>query len=102
MGIYIVAVTIAALVQISTIYILRENILKSLFYAIPFILVYQLLFLWSYINAPKFTIIWFITTALTNSLAFLVGYFLWKEQISLYNILGVIMVILGVIFLRLK
>ncbi len=100
--IYVSAITIAAFLQIGTIYALRENILRSLAYAIPFILVYQLLFLWSYINAPKFIIIWFITTALTNSLAFLVGYFLWKEQISFYNIIGIILIIVGVVFLRLK
>ena len=102
MGIYISAITIAAFLQIGTIYLLRENILKSIVYAIPIILVYQILFLWSYSNAPKFTIIWFITTALTNCLAFLVGYFLWKEQISIYNIIGIALVIAGILLLRLK
>jgi len=102
MSVYIVAVTIAAFLQIGTIYLLRENILKSLAYAIPMILVYQILFLWSYSNAPKFTVIWFITTALTNSLAFLVGYLIWKEQVSVYNIIGIALIIAGVALLKFK
>ncbi len=40
MSIYIGAITIAAFLQIGTIYLLRENIFKSLLYAIPIILVY--------------------------------------------------------------
>jgi len=102
MFIYISAITIAAFLQIGTIYLLRENIFKSLVYAVPIILVYQMLFLWSYSSAPRFIIIWFIATAFTNSLAFLAGYFLWKEHISIYNIVGITLVITGVMLLRLK
>jgi len=99
---YIIAVTIAALIQIGTIYLLRENILKSIVYSIPIVLIYQILFLWSYTNAPKFIVIWFIATALTSSLAFLAGYFFWKEHVSIYNVIGIALIVVGVILLRLK
>lgn len=102
MIIYVIAVTVAAIIQIGTIYLLRENILKSLIYAVPMILVYQALFLWSYSNAPKFVVIWFIATALTGSLAFFAGCFLWKEQVSTYNFFGVLLIVAGVILLRYK
>ena len=101
MLIYILASTVAALIQVGTIYLLRENILKSLFYAIPFILIHQLLFNWSYSNAPKFLIIWFITVALTSSAAFLAGYFIWEEQVSAYNVAGIVFILAGVVLLRL-
>jgi len=99
---YILLVGIAALMQIGTIYFLRANFLGSFLYAIPLILAYQFLFLWSYANAPKFIIIWFITTALTNSFAFLLGYFLWHEQVSLLNFIGIVLVIIGAVFLQIK
>ena len=102
MAIYILVASIAAILQIGTIYFLRANFLGSFVYAIPFILAYQFLFLWGYSNAPKFIIIWFITTALTNSLAFLLGYFLWHEQVSLLNIVGIVLIIVGVVFLQIK
>ena len=102
MSIYILSVSVAAVLQIATIYLLRENILKSLFYAIPLILAYQFLFLWSYQKAPKFIIIWFITTAITNSMAFLVGYFFWKERVSVFNIIGIALIIGGAMLLRVK
>lgn len=102
MSIYIIAITAAALLQIVTIYLLKENILRSLLYAIPMILVYQILFLWSYSNAPKFIVIWFITTALTSSLAFIAGYFFWKEHISIYNLIGIVCIMIGIGLLRLK
>src|SRR3989344_3468559 len=102
MAIYILVASIATILQIGTIYFLRANFLGSFVYAIPFILAYQFLFLWGYSNAPKFIIIWFITTALTNSLAFLLGYFLWHEQVSLLNIVGIVLIIVGVVFLQIK
>ncbi len=102
MSIYITAITIAAFIQIGTIFLLRENILKSLIYAIPLILIFQFLFLWSYSNAPKFITIWFITTALTNSLAFLAGYIIWKEDVSPWNLVGIALIMVGVVLLRLK
>jgi len=100
MFIYILLVSIAALIQIATIYLLRQQILQSLLWAIPLIIVCQLLFLYSYSKAPKFLLIWFITTAITNSLAFLVGYFVWKEQVSWYNLVGVGIILLGIFLLR--
>ncbi len=102
MAIYILVVSLAAIIQIGTIYFLRANFLGTFLYAVPFILAYQFLFLWSYSNAPKFIIIWFITTALTNSLAFLLGYFLWHEQVSILNIIGIVLIIAGVVFLQIK
>lgn len=102
MTIYIIAVTVAAFLQILTIYLIKENIFKSLLYAIPIILIYQLLFLWSYSNAPKFIIIWFITTALTSSLALLAGYFIWKEYLSIYNIIGITLIAIGIALTKLK
>ncbi len=102
MSIYITAITIAAFIQIGTIFLLRENILKSLIYAIPLILIFQFLFLWSYSNAPKFITIWFIATALTNSLAFLAGYMIWKEHVSPWNLVGIALIVVGVVLLRLK
>lgn len=102
MTIYIAAVIVAALVQIVTIYLLRENILRSLIYAIPLIIIFQLLFLWSYDNAPKFTVIWFITTAITNILALVAGYFIWKENISAINLIGIALIVIGAFLLRLK
>ena len=102
MFIYVVAVTLAAFIQIWTIYFLRGNFLKTFLFAVPLILIFQFLFLWSYSNAPKFITIWFLTTALTNSLAFLTGYFLWKEQTSVWNLVGIALIVLGVFFLRIK
>jgi len=102
MLIYIIAIVVAAFLQIGVIYFLRANFFSSFLYAAPLILTYQFLFLWSYAKSPKFIIIWFITTALTNSLAFLVGYFLWHEQISAWNIAGIIMIFAGIIFLQIK
>lgn len=99
---YILAASIAAILQIGTIYFLRANFAGTFLYAIPFILAYQFLFLWSYSNAPKFIIIWFVTTALTNSLAFLLGYFLWHEQLSWLNIVGIVLIVVGVVFLQIK
>ena len=102
MSLYIVLVLIAAFIQIAVIIILREDFFKTLIYAIPLILISQLLFLYSYSNAPKFILIWFITTALTSTLAFVTGYFLWKENISIYTIIGIILIITGIFLLKIK
>jgi len=102
MTLYILAITAAAFIQIATIYFLRANFLGSFLYAVPFILVSQFLFLWSYSKSPNFLVIWFITTALTNTLAFLVGYFLYQEQVSLWNIFGIVFIMAGVALLNLK
>ncbi len=102
MSIYFFAITIAAFLQIGTIYLLRDNILKSLLLASPLILIFQFLFLWSYAHAPNFLVIWFITTAVTNSLAFLAGYLIWKEHLSPWNLVGLVLIMVGVVLLRLK
>ncbi|HXS15194.1 MAG TPA: hypothetical protein VN711_03635 [Candidatus Saccharimonadales bacterium] len=100
MFVYIIASTIGAFIQIGTIYLLKEDILKSFLYAIPLILAYQFLFLWSYTKTPNFLFIWFITTALTNSLAFVLGYFLYHNHLSLWGFLGIVLILAGVIFLQ--
>lgn len=102
MFIYILASTVGAVIQIGTIYLLKQDILKSFIYAIPFILAYQFLFLWSYTKAPNFILIWFVTTALTNSLAFILGYFLYHNHISIWGFVGIILILTGVIFLQVK
>ena len=99
---YILAVVTGAFLQIGTIYFLRGNLLSGFLYTVPLILLYQFLFLWSYAKAPNFLIIWFITTALTNGLAFLVSYFLLHEQVSLWNWFGIGFVIVGIILLNIK
>lgn len=102
MFLYILAITVAAVLQIATVYFLRANFISSFLYAVPCIVAYQFLFLWSYSKSPNFIVIWFITTALTNVLAFLVGYFLYQEQVSLWNVFGIVLILLGVVFLNLK
>ena len=102
MHIYILSVIAGALLQIATIYLLRGDFLRNFLYTIPLILIYQFLFLWSYSKAPKFIVIWFVTTAITNGLAFLVGYYAWQEQVSLWNLAGIAFVIVGVVLLNLK
>ncbi|MFA5926534.1 MAG: hypothetical protein WC831_06475 [Parcubacteria group bacterium] len=102
MSIYVFAITAAAILQVGTIYFLKADFSKSFFYAVPFILTYQFLFLWSYSNAPKFIFIWFLAAVITNSLAFLAGYFLWHEQISSWNMAGIAMIVGGIVFLQIK
>ena len=99
---YISAIIVAALLQIATIYFLRANFLGSFLYAIPLILAYQFLFLWSYAKAPSFIIIWIITTGLTNALALILGYFIYHEQLSFFNWAGVVLVLCGIVLLNLK
>jgi len=102
MFIYILSSTIGAFIQIGTIYLLKQEILKSFIYAIPLIVAYQFLFLWSYTKAPNFILIWFITTALTNTLAFLLGYFLYHNHVSVWGFVGIVSILMGVVFLQIK
>jgi len=102
MTLYILAVIAAACVQLGVVYLLRGNFAYGFPYAIPFIFISQFLFLWSYANAPKFTIIWFTTTAVTSGLAFIAGYFLWQEHISYWNILGIVLILSGMILLQVR
>jgi len=102
MGIYILAITVAALLQLSTVYFLRDNFLRHFIFAIPAILIFQFLFLWSYSTAPKFIIIWFITAALTSTLALIISYFVFKEQITVWNALGILLIFSGLYFLHIK
>ena len=102
MFIYILASILGAFIQIGTIYLLKQDILKSFIYAIPLIILYQFLFLWGYTKAPNFILIWFITTALTNSLAFILGYFLYHNHVSLWGLLGIALIFAGVVFLQFK
>lgn len=99
---YTIAIITGGFLQIGTVYFLRGDFFRNFFISIPVILVYQFLFLWSYSTAPKFITIWFTAAALTSLLGFLVGYFLWKEQVSLFNFIGIVLIILGMVFLKLK
>lgn len=90
----------AALVQILTIYLLRVGLLKSFLFAIPLILIHQFLFLFNYTKAPNFTLIWFLTTVITNSLGFLVGYFIFKDTLTAFQLVGIVFILTGVIFLK--
>ena len=102
MIIYIIAIISAALLQIGTIYFLRSNFFGNFFYTIPFVLIYQFLFLWSYAKAPNFIVIWFITSALTSLLAFSVGYYLWHEHASPLNLIGIVLIVGGMVLLNMK
>ena len=51
---YILAITVAAFIQIATIYFLRANFLGSFLYAIPFVLVSQFLFFVELLQVTKF------------------------------------------------
>ena len=102
MPIFVLGVVLGALLQIGTIYLLKQEILKSYIYAVPLILGYQFLFLWAYTKAPNFLLIWFITTALTNSLAFILGYFLYHNHISLWGLVGITLILTGIVFLQIK
>ncbi len=101
MAYYILLALIAAVVQIASVYLLRVGILTSFMWALPFILIHQYLFLYNYTQAPNFTLIWFITTAITSILSFLLGYVVLKEPVSSYQLAGIALIVIGVIFLRL-
>jgi|SRR3989344_6027055 len=102
MLIYILAIITGGLLQIGTVYFLRGDFFRNFFISIPVILGYQFLFLWSYSTAPKFITIWFTAAALTSLLGFLVSYFVWKEQVSLWNFVGISLIVLGMFFLKFK
>ena len=102
MVIYVLAITAAALLQLSTVYYLRDNFFRHFVFAIPVILIFQFLFLWSYSTAPKFIVIWFVTAALTSTVALLISYFVFKEQITVWNALGIFLIFVGLYFLHIK
>lgn len=102
MIIYIGAIIIGGIIQIGTVYFLRGDFYKNFLISIPLILVYQFLFLWSYSTAPKFITIWFTAAALTSLLGFCVGYFVWKEQVTSWNFMGIALIIAGLFFLKIK
>lgn len=43
-----------------------------------------------------------VTTAIVQIIVILFGYFFFKEQISLINLIGIIMVIIGVVLISIK
>lgn len=100
MTIYILLSLLAGIIQVGVIYGLRVGLLKSFLFAIPFILLHQFLFLQSYTKAPNFILIWFITAGITSTLSFLLGQFVFKDVLTIYQIVGVILVISGMIFMR--
>lgn len=102
MFLYISFAILAGMIQIFTIYALRVGFLKSFLFAIPFILIHQYLFLYNYTKAPNFIIIWFITTALTTALSFLVGHFVFKDTITTNQLIGIVLIIAGMVFMKLN
>lgn len=100
MFLYISLAIVAAVVQIVTIYSLRVGILKSFLWAIPFVLLHQYLFLYNYTKAPNFIIIWFITAGITSLLSLLVGYWFFKDVLSAYQVVGIVLVVAGMVFLK--
>ncbi len=97
---FILTALFGSIVQILTIFLLRENIIKSIFWATPLILLHQYLFLFGYSKAPKFIVIWFITAGLTNGLAFVAGYWIWKENVSWINLFGIFCIMTGISLLK--
>ncbi len=100
MFLYISLIIVAAVIQISTIYWLRIGFLKSFLWAIPFILIHQYLFLYNYTKAPNFIVIWFLTAGITSLLSLLVGYWFFKDIVSVYQIMGIILIVAGMVFLK--
>ena len=100
MASYILLAIIAGLVQIAVIYGLRVGLLKSFLFAIPFILLHQYLFLYNYTKAPNLIVIWFITAGITSLLSFLVGQFVFKDILTIYQATGVICIVVGMILMR--
>lgn len=91
---------IAAIIQITTVYLLRVGLLKSFLWAIPFVLIHQYLFLYNYTKAPNFIVIWFLTTVVTNILSLLVGYYVFKDILTPNQLVGVIFILTGAFFLK--
>jgi multidrug transporter EmrE-like cation transporter len=102
MTFYIFLVILAAALQAGIVYFLRNSFVESFVYTMPFILISQGLFLYSYANAPNFLIMWFVTTAITNILALCVGYFLLHERLHGANLIGLVLIIIGIVLLKIK
>lgn len=100
MLLYVSLAITAAIIQIATIYWLKVGFLKSFLWAIPFILIHQYLFLYNYTKAPNFVIIWFVTAGITSLLSLLIGYWFFKDVLSVYQIIGIILILAGMAFLR--
>lgn len=100
MFLYTCLAVLAGAVQIATIYFLRVGILTSFIFAAPFVLIHQYLFLYNYTKAPNFLLIWFLTTAITNILSIIVGYFFFKNTLTPLQITGVFSILVGVILLK--
>lgn len=91
---------LAGIVQIATVYALRVGFLKSFLWAIPFVLLHQYLFIFNYTKAPNFIIIWFVTAGITSALSILIGYYFFKDILTIYQIVGVVLILIGMAFLR--
>lgn len=100
MLLYIFLAIVAGVIQIGVIYGLKIGFLKSFLFAIPFILLHQYLFLYNYIKAPNFIIIWFITAGITSMLGFLIGQFIFKDILTIYQVIGVILIVAGMVFMK--
>jgi multidrug transporter EmrE-like cation transporter len=100
MALYALLAILAGAIQVATIYLLRVGIFNSFLFAIPFVLIHQYLFLYNYTKAPNFLLVWFLTTAITNLLSIIIGYFFFKDILSPFQIAGVLMILTGVVFLK--
>jgi len=100
MPLYILLIIIAGIIQIGVFYALKIGALKSFLFAIPFILLHQYLFLYSYIKAPNFIIIWFLGAAVVSILSFLLGYLILKETLTVYQVIGIVCILAGMAFMK--
>ena len=82
------------------------SIIGSRKYGIPFvnltpvILAHQYFFLQAYTRAPSFTKIWFVTMAITASIATVVGIGVFGDTMSAGKWTGVALIVAGVTCLR--
>lgn len=100
MILFIFLTIVAGIVQAGVIYALKVGFLKSLIFAAPFILLHQYIFIYNYLHAPNFIVMWFLTAAITAALSFLVGYFFFNDTLSIYQVIGIIFIIAGMVFMK--
>ena len=100
MFLYVLFAVVAGIAQITIIYGLKIGFFKSFLFAVPLILLSQYLFLYNYTKAPNFILIWFLTTAITTSLGFLLGHFVFKDVLTTYQIIGIVCIVAGMIFMK--
>ena len=97
---HILLAIIAAILQIAVIWALKVDFFKSFFIATPFILLHQYIFIYNYLKAPNFLVIWFVTTGIAATLSFLAGSILFKDGLTPTQIAGVVCILIGIILMR--